>query len=129
MMSPVPMTPADHKHGISDEVKINILMKEYETLRSEILHRLNRRFALLGLFGAVLAYALFKVDKYTTVNLSVIFASIFILGAIWFRFGQMIQRCSSRILEIEQQVNSLVGDELLVWETRRRSSFFHRLHR
>lgn len=122
------MNPANHKQEIPDKFKIDILMKEYETLRSEILHRLNRRFAFMGLFGAVLAYAFFKVEKYTIVNVSVIVASIFILVAIWFEYGRLIQRCSWRISEIEQQVNSLVGDELLVWETRQQSNVFHRVY-
>lgn len=121
--------PANRKQETSDKVKIDILMKEYETLRSEILHRINCRFAFLGLFGAVAAYVFFKVDKYTIFKVLIPVASIFVLGAIWFHLGRLIQECSSRISEIEQQINSLVGDELLVWETRRQSKVFHRVHR
>ena len=120
---------ANRKQEIPDNVKIDILMKEYETLRSEILHRINQRFAFLSLTGAVSAFGFFKVDKHTVASMSILFAAIFILGAIWFHFGRRIQECSSRISEIEQQVNSFVGDELLVWETKRQSKYFHRVLR
>jgi len=129
MTNPEPMKPDECKQEISDNFKIDILMKEYESLRSEIFHRIDRRFAFLGLTGAVAAIALFKVDKYTVARVSILFASIFVLGAVWFHLGRLIQECSSRISEIEQQVNSLVGDELLVWETRRQNNLFHRVNR
>ena len=123
------MSPTNRKQEISDNVKIEILMKEYETLRSEILHRINCRFAFLGLTGAVVAYALFKVEHYTIVNVLVLTAPIFILGATFFHLGRLIHQCSSRISEIEQKVNLLIGEELLVWETRRQNRVFHRVHR
>lgn len=122
------MSLANHTREISEKVKIDILMHEYETLRSEILHRINRRFAFLGLTGTIVAYAFFKIDSYTFVNVSVIIMSILILGLVWFQFGRLIQQCSSRISEIEQKINSIVGDELLVWETRGKNKFFNCFH-
>ena len=43
--------------------KINILLKEYDTLRTEILQRISNRFAFLGLFGAIGAFGLFKASE------------------------------------------------------------------
>ena len=122
------MNPANQKHEIPDEVKINILIKEYETLRTEILQRINQRFAFIGLSGAAAGYAFLKAGGQTYVIILILVMSISILAGLWFYYGRVIHRCSSRLSEIEQQINSLVGDKLLVWETRRRSSFFHRVH-
>jgi len=118
----------NHNQESSDKLRIDILMKEYETLRTEILQRINQRFTWIGLIGAVAAYTFFKVEVCTISSVLILTVAIFILGAIWFYPGLLIHQCSSRISEIENQINSLIGDQLLVWETRRKNKFFHRLH-
>lgn len=118
-----------HNQEFSDKLKIDILIKEYEILRTELLQRINQRFAFIGLTGAVVAYGFFKVERYTIANVSILIVAISILGVIWFHFGRLIHQLSLRIAEIEQQINSLAGDELLLWETRRRNKVFHRIHR
>ncbi len=110
--------------------KVQILLKEYETLRAEILQRIGHRFAFLGLTGAVGAYAFFTVDKLTNVQ-----AVVLAMGAIaaflnQFQQGNLIARCSKRIAEIEEAVNSLAGEKLLVWEHEKRGSkAFHEIYR
>jgi len=120
---------ATHNQRFSDKVKIDILMREYETLRTELLQRINQRFACIGLSGAVLAYGFFKVERHTMASVLIVIVAISIVGVICFHFGRLIHQLALRILEIEQRINSLLGDELLVWETRRRNKFFHRIHR
>jgi hypothetical protein len=121
----------NHNQGnFSDKLKIDILMKEYETLRTDMLQRVNQRFVCIGLIGAVATYAFFKVEKYTVSRVLIIAVAISILGAVWFHFGRLMHQLSLRIAGIEQRINCLVGDELLLWETRGQNKFFyHRLHR
>jgi len=118
-----------HNQEFSDKLKIDILVKEYEILRTEMLQRINQRFTCIGLTGAVVAYGFFRLERYTITSVLILIVAISILGAIWFHFGRRIHQLSLRITEIEQRINCLVGDELLVWETRRRNKFFHWIHR
>lgn len=120
---------AGHNQLFSDKVKIDILMKEYETLRTELLQRINQRFACIGLAGAVLAYGFFKIERNTIASVLIVIIAISIVGVIWFHFGRRIHEIALRILEIEQRINSFLGDELLVWEIRRRNKLFHKIHR
>ena len=41
-----------------------------------------------------------------------------LLAAIWWQIGFLILNLSKRIAEIEKQVNGLMKEDLLVWETR-----------
>jgi len=118
-----------HNQEFSDKLKIDILIKEYEILRTELLQRINQRFVCIGLTGAVVAYGFFKVERYNIAGVLILIIAFFILGVIWFHFGRRIHQLSLRIAEIEQRINCLVGDELLVWETRRRNRLFHKIHR
>ncbi len=118
-----------HNQEFFDKLKIDILVKKYEILRTELLQRINRRFTCIGLTGAVVVYGFFKVEKYTIVSILILIIAFSILGVIWFHFGRRIHQFSLRIAEIEQRINCLVGDELLVWETRRRNKLFHKIHR
>jgi hypothetical protein len=72
--------------------QIDILLKEYDTLRAEILQRINARFAIIGLVGALLAIVVTKWDwdsQHTTVDLRWIIASVgmMIVVGTWWRFG------------------------------------------
>ena len=44
---------------MEEKDKIQLLLKEYDTLCSEIIKRIDHRFAFLGLGGAVGGYAFF----------------------------------------------------------------------
>jgi len=88
----------NHNQRFSDKIKIDILMKEYETLRTELLQRINQRFACIGLTGAVVAYGFFKVERHTFTSVLIVIIAISILGVIWFHFGRWIHEIALRIL-------------------------------
>lgn len=96
--------------------KIDILFREWDSLREEIIHRTNNGFALLGVAGLVLTWLLSRNYDLKFWLMLGSFATI-AFGAAKFCFVQ-IRRCGIRKHEIEQQINSLAGDELLVWEDR-----------
>ena len=130
---------------ISAKAKIDILLKEYETLRNEITHRINSRFAIVGFTGAIIAFTIsqlkgvvwpeliwplsvFGTTKEVAWPGSILGLAAVFLMALWRRLGTLIKRCSIRISEIEAQINNLAGQELLVWETRqRKTGIFHKL--
>lgn len=41
--------------GLDDKAKIDILLKEYETLRNKIVTRINSRFAIVGYVAGIVA--------------------------------------------------------------------------
>lgn len=104
---------------ISDDskVRIEILLKEYDTLRQEIISRTNNRFAITGFFGAVALFAVTKegLDAFWKCAISV--ASLVFLLALWLWIKFLIDLCAQRIAKIERRINELAGDTLLEWET------------
>ena len=105
--------------------KINILLKEYDTLRTEAIARINSRFAFLGLLIAVVAFAGSKNSTSTWVAAVVI--SIPLLG-IWLYLGHLLCRISDGVVRIEREVNKLAGAHLLDWEARGSGRLLQRAH-
>ena len=110
---------------MEDKYKIDILLKEYETLRQEILSRANNRFLMLGMVGAFLGYVLLTDNPILRIHIWGISMRAFILVigvigllAIWLLFGYFVGTAAKRISVIERKINQLAGEELLEWETR-----------
>jgi hypothetical protein len=102
--------------------KINILLKEYDTLRAEMLQRVNARFAIVGLLGALLVLLISKWEWQPagwSLNVrwlvGVLGASI-LVGVFW-RFGTLIRKLAAQVSQVEQRVNQLAQEDLLTWET------------
>lgn len=121
--------------GIDNKSKIEVLLKEYEMLWGEILGRIRNRFAVIAYLGAVVAFVLFQSkdvswpDPVWPLSLlgapgAVIWPTMIVVVAgaflvtIWWRFGSLINNAALRVAEIEQKINSLAGEELLLWESR-----------
>lgn len=101
--------------------KIDILLKEYETLRQEILARTGHRFVLVSLAGGLMGFlitTLFTTKAHPSLVVY-IFALVgaIVLGVIWRRFQLLIEQLSEGIVRIEHRINDLADDaELLKWE-------------
>mgnify|MGYP001590629171 CR=1 FL=1 len=114
---------ANAPENIETKLKIEILLKEYGTLRTEILQRINARFAVVGLLGALFAFALSEVKGQPGMfSIYVRWLSLAlgagVLVTLWWYLGIIIQRLASHISSIEQRVNQFAGEELLTWETK-----------
>lgn len=96
--------------------KIQILLKEYDSLRVEILQRSSQRFTFLTLFGALGAYSFFVAESLNCYQVLVSIMSALFLFGVWFLLGKIIVRCSRRIAEIEKEINTLSDQVLLRWE-------------
>ena len=112
-----------------EKAKIDILLKEYDTLRVEILQRTKSRFASLGLFSSIIAYGVFRSNPHNGLQLFFLGFIMFLVFAVWFALGYCMWRCSNRISEIENKVNQIVGQgDLLRWETNLQESCFHKVY-
>ena len=93
--------------------KIDILLKEYDTLRTEARDRMRGRLAIAGYFTVLAAF--FKVQ--TEFPLFEVFVFTFIIvGSIWLYLWILLKRVSAHLIKLEKRINSLVGEELLTWE-------------
>ncbi|HEY4940591.1 MAG TPA: hypothetical protein VII56_04130 [Rhizomicrobium sp.] len=109
------MTDADEKL----QLKISVLLHEYDALRDELLNRNNLVFQVIGAYAAVLigltaAFAA-NLDR-TTI--------LFLFGAVTVLFSTLVwaidrdyRRVVLRIRLIESDVNKRLGEELMEWET------------
>ena len=114
---------------MDEKDKVQILLKEYDALRAEILQRISHRFSFLGLTGAVGGYAFFVAKDLSTYQTVVLMMGTLALFGVWWQLGNLIARCSHRISEIEKTVNSIAGEPLLTWEHQKLGTrTFHRMH-
>ena len=114
---------------MTETEKVEILLKEYDTLREEILQRANQRFQFLAISGAIGAVGFFTTSPFSPFQSVAIIVSAVAVVCVWWRLGQIIAECARRVAEIERRVNKLVGEELLDWERSHVGrSLFHRLH-
>ena len=115
---------------MTDKDKIEILFKEYDTLREEIISRLSQRINFLGLFGAIGVYAFFQDKTLNGKQYIIIVLAAILLYCVWHHLGNVVARCSKRIAEIECVINKMAGTTLLVWEHEKRGSkLFHKVYK
>jgi hypothetical protein len=115
-----PSTPPADSIPPEDKIRIEILLKEYDTLRAEALARINNRFTLIAVAAA--AGALFSTKEATSVTATAQIAwlvALMVVGVIvWWWTGLLILRCSVRIAKIEAKIAMLAKDRsLLRWES------------
>jgi hypothetical protein len=121
-MAPAEPLPDDPR------VKIQVLLAEYATLRQEIVSRTGTRFALLGLLLGLSTFVVVPREGVAIFQYTVGVLVLFILLLVWWRLAWLIKQCTRRVAEIERKINGIVGEELLVWESRIASNFlFHRV--
>lgn len=102
-----------------DEKKmIDILLKEYDTLRQEIVSRINTRFTLLNLSLIALTFVAVQLKGETkAIWAVVVLVGIFIVFAtVWWSSGLLVCRLSRQVAVLEKRINSVAGQELLTWE-------------
>ncbi len=94
---------------------VQILFKEYDTLRTEVIARQSANYQLVIFGGAVFAwFATHASGKRFWISLA---ALLVISCWLVFRAVQDINFIAKRIQELEQEINQLAGANLLRWET------------
>jgi hypothetical protein len=119
-------------HGKQNDIQVRaveVVLHEYDSLREEVLSRMNSRFQLLGLVGiAATLLGVSGVSKHWHWVFVVVIAILILLG-LWLYFGLAIKRCAARLRQIEEEVNNAFGRQVLAWETALPSGGLYRLFR
>jgi hypothetical protein len=105
--------------SLSNPEKIDILLKEYDTIRAEAIARINSRFAFVGLIIGIIALSRNRDHE---------ISYTFVLIVAWFYLGQLLNLLRTGLQHVEHEINRLAGEELLTWETSRSSRLFGIVH-
>jgi len=108
---------------MDDNARIDILLKEYETLRTEIISRTQSRFAITSIAAGAVALAFSAGSTLGSPWLFLILTSL-AAALLWARLGGLIRRASEGLHRVEEKVNEIAGEELLVWEHRAREPWW-----
>jgi heme/copper-type cytochrome/quinol oxidase subunit 4 len=114
---------------------VEILLKEYETLRQEILATMNNRVSILS-FGLAGIGVVFTASLATdSTNAHPLFSSLVLVLAVpaisnfvlfmWLGEYQRMQRAGKFLVELENRINTETSKELLTWETKLRTQHSH----
>jgi hypothetical protein len=96
--------------------RIQILLQEYSTLRSEILTRTSNMYQLI--VGAPTAW-IFLLEHRSNFTVFWLFFAILVVGCCilgWF-ISRDISKAARRLRELESDINRRANENLLVWET------------
>jgi hypothetical protein len=112
---------------------ISIKLKEYETIRQEILITMQVRNSILS-FGLAILGAVLTVSIALASQSSLVSSLILILIApaicifviyMWLGEYQRMQRAGKFLMNLEQEINEDVSANVLTWETSLRSQRTH----
>jgi hypothetical protein len=93
---------------LSRKDQITILLKEYETLPAESLGRMNHRWQMLGLIGAIITFT--STQGGATIGRVIAASMAAGLFGLWLNSGRYVARLARRVSEIEKRVNGLAGE-------------------
>lgn len=108
---------SNQSEKLSEKDKIQILLQEYNTLRSELVANTGRALQMATLVGIALTLTLSRpVDKRFWIVAIIGVVGLVGLGSVVIRD---VRRLGHRVIELEKDINRRAGEELLVWENRR----------
>jgi hypothetical protein len=120
-----PSQPVSDKSGRRADkasLVVEVLMHEYDALRAEVLMRAAARFQLLGFMG-VAAALLGTQNINITWRITLISLIVIVCGYLWYVFAGYANACAARQRDIEREINEMLGQTVLVWESTRRTSW------
>ena len=104
---------------LNQDRKLDILLKEYEAIRAEILHKLSRIFALTGLLGAAGAWVVTNAD-----SRPIGIVAIVVVGVVYLVLSRDLCRAKGQLALTEKKICDLAhDDDLLTWERRQGRGF------
>jgi hypothetical protein len=108
--------------GLGQKERIQILLSEYGALRSEINSRSGYGFQMTAIAAAAITwFAQQAISAASWERSLVLIAAIAVIAAAlnlgWRVNGRDIWRAADRVRELENEINSRAGEQLLVWET------------
>jgi hypothetical protein len=105
------------EQGLSNvKDKIQILLNEYNSLRTEVIHRTNNLYQMIAV-GAVL-FSLALARPYMDVRFwFAISIGVGVLAVFGFLIHNDLEKAARRLRELESDINHRAGETLLIWET------------
>jgi len=106
----------------SREVRINILLEEYKSLRDESEQNMGERLTLLSFLTAAVAVLISGHEAAWAVAVAIALAAA--AGAVWYRTWRGLDKRAQHLEGLERRINELaLGDStaqqsLLSWETK-----------
>jgi hypothetical protein len=105
------------KNGIGEKERLQVLLTEYTSLRSEINVRMSSVYQVAWITAAVTIYLLQQEeDGGIPLILGFVAGLIGLLICAW-TLARDLVRAALRVKQIEFEVNRRAGEQLLVWET------------
>jgi len=104
---------------------IEVMLKEYDTLRSEIDMRIKTAFSHIGYIAAVAAFILpillkdgaHIIDRWDNrLALGSAIVGVILLALIALTNFRWVQECAFRIRQIEVRINAHFGETILHWQ-------------
>jgi hypothetical protein len=108
--------PSDPKNGFSTKDVVQILLQEYNTIRQEVIHRINNFYQAMAFATVLLAWLLTQQPGGPRFWVGAL-VLVLLVGFFAFLILRDQQRMVLRLMQIESDVNALVGIEVLEWET------------
>ena len=106
---------ADQNDVLNTQGKIQILLHEYASLRTEIFHRTGHLFQLLTVGGALFLWLASRpIDLRFWISLA---AAVVVVSLFCWLIHRDIEKAAERLRQLEEDINRRAGEELLVWET------------
>lgn len=106
--------------NVSIEQKIQILMAEYQTLRTEVMQRnsvLNAAIASFGTLAVPITALVFTQS--TLVGWALLAGVPGMVFGTWYMVHQNTKVLAKRLRELEGEINTKAGETLLQWESSR----------
>src|SRR5260370_28543233 len=99
---------------LTEKDKIQILLQEYSTLRTELIANGNRLFQVVALGGALFIWIVSRpVDRRFWMAIAMGIVGLFCLVFVLIRDTR---RAARRVAQLEGEINQRAREELLVWE-------------
>lgn len=97
--------------------RIHILLQEYNTLRTELIHRGNNMYQLVAIAAGILGCLVVSRDKLDSASWWIVIAlAIGTIGLLSWCMHRDIEKAAERIRQLESAINTLANEKLLVWE-------------
>jgi len=110
---------------LDDSKRIDILLKEYDTLRADAMSRMNSRFLMMGTFGALIGFSIFSPSSpfrggsgNLVLEQVVCLLAGLVMLVVWIWMGYLAGICVRRVSQIELKINEIAGEELMVFESK-----------
>lgn len=106
---------------VTNKERVEVLFKEYDTLRTEIIGRTVGGFQLIGIIALLASALIAWVGAHPLTRVFWVCLAILVFAAafVYYIAYRETNAAAKRIRSIEAQINELLGGEkLLQWESR-----------